>query len=151
MLSVSVFRKYVCNLTNLQFVSEVKQYSLQPACFHHLNRPVPTLREVKPGRILHLVGLSEAGIEQFIENHVPTEKWTQVKETILKDPNLMSMCQIPRWGSTLCHVLQQDDLKETCNTYSRVAYHLITVSFPYHHHEHYCQPILCLGRYSIEG
>ena len=77
--------------------------------------------------MIELVGLTPEIIKQFVVKNVPEEKLQKVEESLLGDPVLMCVCDVPLWCSEVCTHLQGVSGEDT-KTYTRLVAYLIWVS-----------------------
>ena len=88
-----------------------------------VSRPFDDLAMFSCERFVDVMGLTPENVMLFIEKNVTSEKQDIVKETLLKDPVLLSVCSITFYCASLCRVLQvNSDIKSSdLKTYSRIT------------------------------
>ena len=92
-----------------------------------VSRPFDDLARLSCDRFVDVLGLTPENVMLFIEKNVTSEKQDIVKETLLRDPVLLSVCSITFYCASLCRVLQVDsDIKRSdLKTYSRITAYII--------------------------
>ena len=93
-----------------------------------VSRPFDDLARLSCDRFVDVLGLTPEKVMLFIEKNVTSEKQDVVKETLLRDPVLLSVCSITFYCACLCRVLQvNSEIKRSdLKTYSRITAFVIT-------------------------
>ena len=88
-----------------------------------VSRPFDDLARLSCDRFVDVLGLTPENVMLFIEKNVMSEKQDIVKETLLRDPVLLSVCSITFYCASLCRVLEVDSDIEVSDlkTYSRIT------------------------------
>ena len=92
-----------------------------------VSRPFDDLARLSCDRFVDVMGLTPEKVMLFIEKNVISEKQDIVKETLLRNSILLSVCSITFYCASLCRVLEVDsDLKVSdLKTYSRITAYII--------------------------
>ena len=93
-----------------------------------ISRPFTGLRHLKYNKHIEVFGLVPERIMDFIELNVQKSRQTIVKETLLKNPVLFSICSITFYCAAISRVLERDERmnSETLTTFTRIVCFIIS-------------------------
>ena len=79
--------------------------------------------------MVELMGLSQRRVKEFVDKNVPNDRKDFVKQTLEKNPILMSVSAITFYCAALCDVLSKDSHVHKLTTYSRITAYIMQVEF----------------------
>ena len=92
-----------------------------------ISRPFEDLKKLPCDRVIDVLGLTQEKIMEFIEKNVKRCRRDNVRDTLVGNPVLLSVCSITFYCAALCRVLEvNSDIKgKALNTYTRITAYLI--------------------------
>ena len=114
--------------TPLDWCVNLMQKNILPDCTKVLiSRPFEDLKKLPCDRVIDVLGLTEERIMEFIDKNVKSCRRDIVRDTVVGNPILLSVCSITFYCSALCRVLEVNSVIKGIlfNTYTRITAYLI--------------------------
>ena len=114
--------------TPLDWCLNLMQKNILPDCTKVLiSRPFEDLKKLPCDRVIDVLGLTQEKIMEFIEKNVKRCRRDIVRDTLVRNPVLLSVCSITFYCAALCRVLEvNSNIKGiSLNTYTRITAFLI--------------------------
>ena len=93
-----------------------------------VSRPFKGLVDLRHDMHVDVLGLTPDKVMRFVDVNVRSERQRTVKETLLKNPVLLSACSITFYAAAITSILEEDEeiYGEALTTYTRITAFIIT-------------------------
>ena len=109
-------------------INLMRRNILQKSTLMMISRPFKGLKELKHDVKIDVHGLVPEKVMQFIELNIQPTRQTIVKETLHKNPVLMSVCSITFYCAKISRIIEEDERidAEALTTYTRIMAFIIS-------------------------
>ena len=109
-------------------VNLMKRNIMQKSTLLLISRPFIGLKTLDYDRHIDILGLSHDKVMEYVELNVKEERQAVVKETLVRNLVLLSVCSISFYCAAICRILSEDERidSEMLTTYTRIMAFIIS-------------------------